>query len=190
MHEGPITVAIIDNRDSFVFNLSRYLEELGAECTFFENDVVPSALADFDAVLISPGPGTPEQAGNCIAIVQWAAEKSKPLLGVCLGHQVIARSFGFDVDVAPELLHGFSSKIDHQGRGIFSGIPSHFNAARYHSLAVRELSPPLLVTARSEDGTIMGIQHESLPIFGVQFHPESILTEFGHRLLQNWLNDI
>jgi para-aminobenzoate synthetase component 2 len=181
-------IAIIDNRDSFVFNLSRYLEELGARTRHFENTVQPAALADFDALLISPGPGTPKQAGNSIEIVTWASEITKPLLGVCLGHQVIAHVFGCEVTGAPELIHGYTSRIHHEGQGIFAEIPSSFKGARYHSLAVREVTPPLLVTARSDDGTIMGLQHETLPIFGVQFHPESILTEYGHELLRNWLN--
>ena len=188
MPPGRLNIAIIDNRDSFVFNLSRYLEELGAAPTHFENTVQPTALADFDAVLISPGPGTPEQAGRSIEIVKWASEIKKPLLGVCLGHQVIARTFGFEVTGAAKLIHGYTSKIEHQGQGIFTGIPSSFKGTRYHSLAVQDLAPPLFVTARSDDGTIMGLQHESLPIHGVQFHPEAILTEFGHDLLKNWLN--
>lgn len=187
MSRGRFTIAIIDNRDSFVFNISRYLEELGASVVHCENTIHPAALADFDALLISPGPGTPEQAGSSMEIVRWASEIKKPLLGVCLGHQVIARTFGFDVIGAPKLIHGYTSKIEHQGAGIFSGLPSGFNGTRYHSLAVREVAPPLLVTARSEDGTIMGLQHETLPIHGVQFHPESILTEFGHEILENWL---
>lgn len=187
MPPGRLNIAIIDNRDSFVFNLSRYIEELGASVIHCENFVQPSALADFDALLISPGPGTPEQAGNSIEIVRWAVEVGKPVLGVCLGHQVIARTFGFDVVGARELIHGYTSNIEHLGQGIFTGIPSGFKATRYHSLAVREVAPPLIVTARSDDGTIMGLQHQSLPIHGVQFHPESILTEFGHQLLKNWL---
>jgi len=188
MPGARLNIAIIDNRDSFVFNLSRYLEELGASTTHYENTIRPTALADFDALLISPGPGTPEQAGRSIEIVQWASEINKPLLGVCLGHQVIARAFDCEVSGALRLVHGYTSIIEHQGQGIFAGLPSPFNGTRYHSLAVCELTPPLFVTARSEDGTIMGLQHESLPIHGVQFHPESILTEYGHQLLKNWLD--
>ena len=185
-----LKIAVIDNRDSFVFNLVRYLEELGCECTIFENKVACEALASFDGILISPGPGDPKGAGNCLAIVDWAALTGKPLLGVCLGHQVIAEAFGGEVGSANRLLHGETSKVEHDGRGLFDGIPNDFTATRYHSLGIREIPKVLKVTARSEDGEIMGIEHESAKIFGVQFHPESVLTEHGHHLLGNWLKEV
>lgn len=188
--KGPLTIAVIDNRDSFVFNLLRYLEELGAECTLFENDIDLAHLESFDGVMISPGPGRPEDAGNSMAIIGWAHEVGRPLLGVCLGQQAIAAHFGGRVESAKQLIHGGTSKIEHDGDGIFQGIPQGFTAARYHSLAVTEMPDDLITTARSEDGEIMALKHESAPILGVQFHPESILTEHGHQLLKNWLDSI
>lgn len=184
---NPLQIAVIDNRDSFVFNLVRYLEELGATCTVFDNSTKADALADFDGVMISPGPGNPESAGNSLAIIDWAFKNLKPLLGVCLGHQAIAEYFGGEVARASHLIHGETSDVSHDGQGIFIGIPTPFRATRYHSLSVREMPDPLITTARSDDGEIMGLMHESAPIHGVQFHPESILTEHGHQLLQNWL---
>lgn len=183
----PLKIAVIDNRDSFVFNLVRYLEELGSHCTLFENTVECEALARFDGILLSPGPGDPKGAGNCLAIVDWSYSNSIPLLGVCLGHQVIAEAFGGEVANATQLLHGETSKVEHDGVGLFDGIPNHFIATRYHSLAVRSMPEILKVTARSDDGEIMGLEHRGAKIFGVQFHPESVLTEHGHHLLGNWL---
>ncbi len=188
--KAPLQIAVIDNRDSFVFNLVRYLEELDAQCTIFENDVESAALAGFDGVMISPGPGDPKGAGNSLAIIEWAAKEKKPLLGVCLGHQAIAEAFGGEVGSAGQLLHGQTSRIEHQGEGIFKGLPPNFLATRYHSLAIRELPDLLRVIARSDDGEVMGIEHKDGRIFGVQFHPESVLTEHGHQLLGNWLATI
>lgn len=183
----PLKIAVIDNRDSFVFNLVRYLEELGCQCTIFENTIECEALEGFDGILLSPGPGDPKGAGNCLAIIEWAHSISRPLLGVCLGHQAIAEAFGGEVGSATQLLHGETSTVDHGGVGLFDGIPNQFTATRYHSLAVKSLPDVLKVTATSDDGEIMGIEHRSAKIFGVQFHPESVLTEHGHHLLGNWL---
>lgn len=185
-----LQIAVIDNRDSFVFNLVRYLEELGAECQVFENSTHTSPLAEFDGVMISPGPGNPSTAGNSLEIIDWAFKNSKPLLGVCLGHQAIAQYFGGEVAGAKRLIHGETSKVEHESQGIFHGIPSPFNATRYHSLSVRTMPDRLITTARSDDGEVMGLMHESAPIHGVQFHPESVLTEYGHHLLKNWLDSI
>jgi para-aminobenzoate synthetase component 2 len=184
------SIAVIDNRDSFVFNLVRYLEELGAECTVFANEIEPERLAEFDGVMISPGPGAPKDAGNSVAIINWAFAQKMPLIGICLGMQAIAAAFGGSVVRAERLIHGGTSKIDHDGMGIFEGIPQHFNATRYHSLAVADLPPSLLVTAHSDDGEVMALRHESEEIVGVQFHPEAVLTEHGHQLLQNWLKSL
>jgi para-aminobenzoate synthetase component 2 len=184
------SIAVIDNRDSFVYNLVRYLQELEATVEVFDNQVTSRELSKFDATLISPGPGSPNNAGNSIEIVKWAERESYPILGVCLGHQVIAAAFGFSVSKAPTLIHGSTSTISHLGEGIFEGIPNNFQATRYHSLAVEELSTPLRITAWSEDKIIMALQHESLPLYGLQFHPESVLTEYGYELLNNWLKSI
>lgn len=183
-------ILVIDNYDSFVFNLVQYLEQLGAECTVERNDSVPvTAADDFDGVLISPGPGTPEAAGISIAMIKRSAEIKKPLLGVCLGHQALAVAYGAIVERAPELLHGKTSQISHDATGVFADIPSPFTATRYHSLAIKEETLPrdLVITGRSESGVVMSIRHATLPIYGVQFHPESVLTEHGHKLLANWL---
>ncbi len=184
------SIAVIDNRDSFVFNLVRYLEELGAECTVFANEIEPERLAEFDGVMISPGPGAPKDAGNSVAVINWAFAQKMPLIGICLGMQAIAAAFGGSVVRAERLIHGGTSKIDHDGVGIFEGIPQHFNATRYHSLAVADLPPTLVVTAHSDDGEVMALRHESEEIVGVQFHPEAVLTEHGHQLLQNWLKSL
>ncbi|MFM8841269.1 MAG: anthranilate synthase component II [Actinomycetota bacterium] len=184
------SIAVIDNRDSFVFNLVRYLEELGAECTVFANEIEPERLAEFDGVMISPGPGAPKDAGNSVAIIDWSFAQKMPLIGICLGMQAIAAAFGGSVVRAERLIHGGTSKIDHDGVGIFEGIPQHFNATRYHSLAVADLPPTLVVTAHSDDGEVMALRHESEEIVGVQFHPEAVLTEHGHQLLQNWLKSL
>jgi len=172
-------ILVIDNYDSFVFNLVQYLEQLGAECTVVRNDSIPvSAADDFDGILISPGPGTPEAAGISIEMIKRSAEIKKPLLGVCLGHQALAVAYGATVDRAPELLHGKTSQISHDASGVFANLPSPFTATRYHSLAIREETLPseLVVTGRSESGVVMAIRHATLPIHGVQFHPESVLN--------------
>jgi para-aminobenzoate synthetase component 2 len=183
-------ILVVDNYDSFVFNLVQYLQQLGAEVVVKRNDEVNAeSINGFDGVLLSPGPGTPEDAGTCIEIVNAAIEKQKPLLGVCLGHQAIGAALGGKVSRAPELLHGKTSQVQHKNEGVFKDLKSPFRATRYHSLAIETPSVPeeLLVTATTESGVIMGVKHKSAPIEGVQFHPESVLTEGGHRLLANWL---
>ena len=183
-------ILVVDNYDSFVFNLVQYLQQLGAEVVVKRNDEVNAeSINDFDGVLLSPGPGTPEDAGACTEIVNAAIEKQKPLLGVCLGHQAIGAALGGKVSRAPELLHGKTSQVQHKNEGVFKDLKSPFRATRYHSLAIETPSVPeeLLVTATTDTGVIMGVKHKSAPIEGVQFHPESVLTEGGHRLLANWL---
>jgi para-aminobenzoate synthetase component 2 len=183
-------ILVVDNYDSFVFNIVQYLAQLGAECTVFRNDAFSLAESDdFDGVLISPGPGTPELAGLSVELVKHSAITGKPLLGVCLGHQAIAVAFGASVSRAPELLHGKTSQIIHHSQGVLAGLPEPFTATRYHSLAVEKgsLPPDLEITGMTESGVVMAIRHKVLPIEGVQFHPESVLTEGGHRLLANWL---
>jgi para-aminobenzoate synthetase component II len=183
-------ILVVDNYDSFVFNLVQYLQQLGAEVVVKRNDEVNAdSINGFDGVLLSPGPGTPEDAGACIEIVNSAIEKKKPLLGVCLGHQAIGAALGGKVSRAPELLHGKTSQVQHKNEGVFKDLKSPFRATRYHSLAIETPSVPeeLFVTATTDTGVIMGVKHKSAPIEGVQFHPESVLTEGGHRLLANWL---
>ena len=183
-------ILVVDNYDSFVFNLVQYLQQLGAEVVVKRNDEVNAeSINGFDGVLLSPGPGTPEDAGACIEIVNAAIERRKPLLGVCLGHQAIGAALGGKVSRAPELLHGKTSQVQHKNEGVFKDLKSPFRATRYHSLAIETPSVPeeLLVTATTDTGVIMGVKHKSAPIEGVQFHPESVLTEGGHRLLANWL---
>ena len=183
-------ILVVDNYDSFVFNLVQYLQQLGSEVVVKRNDEVnANSINEFDGVLLSPGPGTPEDAGACVEIVNAAIEKQKPLLGVCLGHQAIGAALGGKVSRAPELLHGKTSQVQHKNEGVFKDLKSPFRATRYHSLAIETPSVPeeLLVTATTESGVIMGVKHKSAPIEGVQFHPESVLTEGGHRLLANWL---
>ena len=187
-------ILVVDNHDSFVHTLVDYLEELGAEVRLVEADeIAPDAAAlaidGYDGVLVSPGPGTPAAAGASIPIVRAAAERGVPLLGVCLGHQAIAEAFGAIVDHAPELMHGMTSPVTHDAGALYAGLPQPFTAGRYHSLAVRAETLPddLVVTAWTEAGTVMGIAHRSAPVQGVQFHPESVLTEGGYRLLGNWL---
>ena len=183
-------ILVIDNYDSFVFNLVQYLAQLGAECTVVRNDeVAASEAARFDGVLISPGPGTPDKAGVSIAMIQYCAENSIPLFGVCLGHQAIGEAFGATVSRAPELLHGKTSQVIHNATGVLANIPSPFTATRYHSLAVERGTVPdvIEVTGATESGVVMSLRHKSLPIEGVQFHPESVLTEHGHAMLANWL---
>ena len=183
-------ILVIDNYDSFVFNLVQYLQQLGAECTVVRNDEVAAAeAANYDGVLISPGPGTPDKAGVSIAMINFCAEKSIPLFGVCLGHQAIGEAFGATVSRAPELLHGKTSQVIHNGKGVLTNLPSPFTATRYHSLAVeRDTVPAVLeITGATDSGVVMSLRHTTLPIEGVQFHPESVLTEHGHQMLANWL---
>ncbi|QNP64248.1 aminodeoxychorismate/anthranilate synthase component II [Streptomyces genisteinicus] len=184
-------ILVVDNYDSFVFNLVQYLYQLGAECEVVRNDAVrPEHARDgFDGVLLSPGPGAPEEAGVCIEMVRRCAVDGIPVFGVCLGMQSMAVAYGGVVDRAPELLHGKTSPVTHEGKGVFAGLPSPFTATRYHSLAAEpaELPDELEVTARTADGIIMGIRHREFPVEGVQFHPESVLTEHGHLMLANWL---
>ncbi|HZG04966.1 MAG TPA: aminodeoxychorismate/anthranilate synthase component II [Streptomyces sp.] len=185
-------VLVVDNYDSFVFNLVQYLYQLGAECEVLRNDEVrPEHVGTdrFDGVLLSPGPGTPEEAGVCVEMVRHCAASSLPVFGVCLGMQSMAVAYGAVVGRAPELLHGKTSSVEHGGAGVFAGLPSPFTATRYHSLAVEPATVPaeLEVTARTETGVIMGLRHREVPVEGVQFHPESVLTEWGHRMLANWL---
>ena len=183
-------VLVIDNYDSFTFNLVQYLGELGAEPVVVRNDVVAPAEAGegYDRLLISPGPGRPEDAGYSIDYIKTLGTET-PTLGVCLGHQAIAVAFGGVVDLAPEPRHGKVSPITHDGRGVFSDLPNPFEATRYHSLATVELPEDLYEVAHSEDGVVQGIRHRTLPITGVQFHPESIMTTSGKALLSNFLAD-
>jgi len=183
-------ILVIDNYDSFVFNLVQYLAQLGAQCTVVRNDEISvEAADDFDGVLISPGPGTPERAGVSVEMVRYCTEKKIPLFGVCLGHQAIAVAYGATVSQAPELLHGKTSQVQHKDIGVLANIPNPFQATRYHSLAIERQTLPetLEVTGETSDGIIMAIRHKELPIEGVQFHPESVLTEHGHDMLANWL---
>ncbi|MFD6421196.1 aminodeoxychorismate/anthranilate synthase component II [Streptomyces sp. NPDC060198] len=184
-------ILVVDNYDSFVFNLVQYLYQLGAECEVVRNDEVTTAHAQdgFDGVLLSPGPGAPEQAGVCIDMVRHCASTGVPVFGVCLGMQAMTVAYGGVVDRAPELLHGKTSPVFHDGQGVFAGLPSPFTATRYHSLAAEPSAFPaaLEVTARTADGIVMGLRHRDLPVEGVQFHPESVLTEHGHLMLANWL---
>jgi anthranilate synthase component 2 len=184
-------ILVIDNYDSFTFNLVHHLEELGARTLVRRNDALTVAEAFAlrpQAILLSPGPCTPNEAGICLALIA-AAPGDLPILGVCLGHQAIGQAFGGQVVRAKTLMHGKTSPIRHAGQGLFGGLPEPFTAARYHSLAVARagLPPVLQVTAWTDDGEIMGLSHASRPVHGVQFHPESIATEGGHRLLANFL---
>jgi len=190
-------ILVVDNYDSFVFTLVAYLRELGADVEVVEGAELSPAEAVLraeavDAVLVSPGPGRPEDVPTSVALVRHSVATAHPLLGVCLGHQVIAHALGGRVREAPELLHGRTSAVEHEGDGLFAGIPSGFEAMRYHSLAVeRESLPPeLAVTATTADGVVMALRHVSVPVVGVQFHPESILTPSGRVLLGNWLASV
>ena len=189
-----IRVLVVDNHDSFVHTLIGYLVELGADVEMVESDAADalSRVDSADGVVISPGPGTPEDAGASIQIVRRCAATATPLLGVCLGHQAIAVAFGGVVSHAADLMHGRTSPVHHDGTGVFAGLPSPFTATRYHSLAVERDRVPadLRVTAWTESGTVMGLAHRSLPLAGVQFHPESVLTEGGYLLLGTWLEGI
>ena len=189
-----VRILVLDNYDSFVYTLNGYLQQLGAQTEVIRNDAVteaelPALLANFDAVLISPGPGTPADAGLSIPTVKFALETNYPVFGVCLGHQAIAEAMGATVQSAPELMHGKISKINHQDSTIFQGLPQGFNATRYHSLAVVQDTVPadLKITGHTDSGVIMSLQHASKPIYGVQFHPESVMTEGGYQMLANWL---
>ena len=182
-------ILVIDNYDSFVFNLVQYLGQLGVDVDVRRNDEVTVEEARaYDGILLSPGPGTPEDAGVCMDVVRGCAGEV-PILGVCLGHQAIAAVYGGVVDRAPELLHGKTSLVEHHGEGVLAGLPKPFTATRYHSLAVRPDSVPdvLEVTGTTDSGVIMALRHRELAVEGVQFHPESVLTEGGHQLLANWL---
>ena len=186
----PKQILVIDNYDSFVYNLVQYLGQIGAECTVVRNDEITVEKArEFDGVLISPGPGTPEAAGISIDMVNFCAQEKIPLFGVCLGHQAIATAFGATVSRAPELLHGKTSVIEHNNHGVMANIPSPITVTRYHSLAIEPATLPseIEVTSTTDSGIVMSIQHKTLPIPGVQFHPESVLTEHGHKMLGNWL---
>jgi para-aminobenzoate synthetase component 2 len=188
-----VHVLVIDNYDSFVFNLVQYIGQLGIECDVRRNDEIE--VADVGrlrpaGVLLSPGPGTPQRAGICMKLIEEYAG-ALPIFGVCLGHQAIGAVYGGTVDRAPELLHGKTSLVHHEGAGVLRGLPDPFTATRYHSLAVAEdtLPPDIEVTGRTESGIVMAMRHRTLQIEGVQFHPESVLTQGGHLMLANWLAD-
>jgi para-aminobenzoate synthetase component 2 len=190
-------VLVLDNYDSFVYTLNGYLQQLGAETEVLRNDVVteaelPELLKKYDAVLISPGPGTPADAGLSIATVRYAIAHDLPVFGVCLGHQAIAEAMGATVRQAEELMHGKTSQVEHDDSMVYQNVPQPFTATRYHSLAVVDSTVPkdLIVTSRTSGGVIMGLQHASKPIYGVQFHPESVLTQGGYQMLGNWLESI
>ncbi len=185
-------ILVVDNYDSFVYNLVQYLAQIGAEVEVWRNDdprfQQPDFLSGFDGVLLSPGPGTPEHAGVCVDLVREHAGEL-PIFGVCLGLQSMGVAFGGVVGRAPEVMHGKTSLVYHDGRGVFAGLPSPITATRYHSLAIDPATVPeeLEVTARTDNGIIMGVRHRSLPVESVQFHPESVLTEGGYQMLANWL---
>lgn len=188
-------ILVIDNYDSFVYTLVSYVRELGAQTTVIRNDdltapEVAGTLADYDGVLISPGPGAPADAGVCPQVIRHCAEAGLPVLGVCLGHQAMGEVFGATVSHSPVLMHGKTSQITHTGTGLFAGCPSPLTVTRYHSLAIVDQTLPadvFTVTAQTADGVIMGIEHRSAPVFGVQFHPESVLTECGYQMIGNFL---
>ena len=185
-------VLVVDNYDSFVYNLVQYLGQLGVDVVVRRNDAVTPADLDalgVDGVLLSPGPGAPQEAGASMALVESCADRELPLFGVCLGHQAIGAVFGAPVVRAPELLHGKTSDVVHDGSGVLAGQPSPFTATRYHSLAVEEaaLPPEIVVTGRTPSGIVMALRHATLPIDGVQFHPESVLTHGGHRMVATWV---
>ena len=190
-------ILVLDNYDSFVYTLSGYLQQLGATTDVVRNDAVneqelPELMAKYDGVLISPGPGTPKDAGLSIDVVQVALKTNQSIFGVCLGHQAIAEAMGATVTSADELMHGKTSDVQHDNSLVFKDVPRSFKATRYHSLAVVDETVPqdLIVTSRTTGGVIMGLQHKSKPIYGVQFHPESVLTEGGYQMLGNWLESI
>lgn len=190
-------ILVIDNYDSFVYTLVGYLEELGAKTTVVRNDDVTLAEAvelarSRDGVLVSPGPGAPADAGVCIDLIKWCGVNNKPMLGVCLGHQALAEAFGGVVTHAPELMHGKTSLVEHNGSDVFKDIVSPVTATRYHSLAaVRSSIPEILeITAQTASGVVMGLRHRTAPLSGVQFHPESVLTESGYHMVGNWLESL
>jgi len=192
-----VKILVLDNYDSFVYTLNGYLRQLGATTEVLRNDVVaanelPELLDRYDAVLISPGPGTPADAGLSIPTVKYALETGKPIFGVCLGHQAIAEAMGATVTSAEELMHGKTSEVFHDQSLVYENVPQPFTATRYHSLAVVADTVPddLIVTSKTKGGVIMGLQHKTLPIYGVQFHPESVLTQGGYLMLGNWLESI
>jgi para-aminobenzoate synthetase component 2 len=192
-----VKILVLDNYDSFVYTLNGYLQQLGAQTEVLRNDVVseaelPALLAKYDAVLISPGPGTPADAGLSVATVKLALKSGQPIFGVCLGHQAIAEAMGATVTSAEELMHGKTSQVFHDESLVYKDVPEPFTATRYHSLAVVANTVPedLVVTSKTAGGVIMGLQHKTLPIYGVQFHPESVLTEGGYRMLGNWLESL
>jgi len=188
-------ILVVDNYDSFVYTIVGYLQQMGAETTVVRNDAVPTAgdgavdLTGFDGVLVSPGPGNPSTAGRTLEVIGACAEAAVPMLGVCLGHQALGQYFGGTVTHAPQLMHGRTSVVAHEGASVFAGLPSPFTATRYHSLTVVPETVPdvLQVTAWTADGVVMGLSHRTLPLHGVQFHPESVLTEGGHLLLGRFL---
>ena len=183
-------ILVVDNYDSFVFTIVGYLQQLGADCEVVRNDAVsPADGADFDGVLVSPGPGTPEEAGVSMAMIEACGERAQPMLGVCLGHQALGVVLGATVGRAPELVHGKTSLVHHDGTGVLDGLPTPFTATRYHSLTIDPATrpPELLANGHTDTGIIMAARHATLPLHGVQFHPESVLTEGGHRILANWL---
>lgn len=189
-------VLVVDNHDSFVHTLVGYLTELGAPTDLVESDALPDTaartIAAYDGVLVSPGPGSPSDAGASLDVIRAAYRAELPLLGVCLGHQALGEVFGGVVRHAPELIHGQTSLVHHDGDGLFAGIPTPFRATRYHSLAIAAETVPaeLRVTARTSDGIVMAVEHRTAPLWGVQFHPEGVLTEGGYRLLGNWLEHV
>lgn len=195
MAETPAQILVVDNYDSFVFTIVGYLQQLGAETVVVRNDEVPATpagevdLSRFDGVLISPGPGNPTTAGRSLEVIGACAARGLPMLGVCLGHQALGQYFGATVGHAPQLMHGRTSELTHEGASVFAGAPSPMTATRYHSLTVMpETIPDVLeVTARTADGMVMGLAHRELPLHGVQFHPESVLTENGHLMLARFL---
>lgn len=183
-------ILVIDNYDSFVYTIVGYLRHMGADTHVVRNDAVDlESIADYDGVLVSPGPGNPAEAGASMDAIRACARLGVPMLGVCLGHQALAEVYGGVVSHAPELMHGKTSQVEHTGDSVLVGLPSPFTATRYHSLAVEPPTVPaeLEVTCSTANGIIMGLKHRTLPLHGVQFHPESVLTEGGHRLLANWL---
>lgn len=180
-------ILVVDNYDSFVYNLVQYLAQLGAHVDVRRNDDVElDQVSGYDGVLLSPGPGTPDDAGICLELLRrWGP--TLPILGVCLGHQAIGQVYGGVVRRAPEVRHGKTSLVHHRGEGVLAGLPDPFTATRYHSLAVYDVPASLIITAWTQDGVVMGLRHVEHPVEGVQFHPESVLTEGGHRMLANWL---
>jgi para-aminobenzoate synthetase component 2 len=192
-----VKILVLDNYDSFVYTLNGYLQQLGASTEVLRNDVVseaelPELLAKYDAVLISPGPGTPADAGLSVPTVKQALKTGQPVFGVCLGHQAIAEAMGATVTSAEELMHGKTSQVFHDASLVYKDVPEPFTATRYHSLAVVDKTVPddLVVTSKTAGGVIMGLQHKTLPIYGVQFHPESVLTQGGYQMLGNWLESL